>query len=201
MEIAIIGSGNVGGTLGKLWAAKGHQITFGVRDVSLLRGEFIPNTRFAVITEAIASSEVVVIATPANAVDEVIRGSSDWAGKTVIDTTNRLTPPSDDSTGSQAQDIARLIPGAHVVKAFNTLGANNFANPVFNGIPASMFLCGDDSGAKAKAAELIRELGFDVVDVGDLSFAPLLESLAKLWILMARGGYGRDFAFKVLKRS
>ncbi len=195
MNITVVGVGNVGGTLGKLWAARGHQVIFGVRDTRLLHGESIPNTEFQSIPEAIASSEIVVIATPANAVEEVLR-VGEWQGKIVVDTTNRLT----DTPGSQAQDIARLIPGAFVVKAFNTLGANNFPNPVFNGIPASMFICGDNTAAKAKVADLIRELGFEVEDVGDLSFAPLLESLAKLWIFMARGGYGRDFAFKILKR-
>ncbi len=200
MKISIIGAGNVGGTLGMLWAQKGHQITFGVRDVQsekllTLLSSIGKNVQAASMDEAILAGEVIVIATPANAIRQVLE-TGDWKGKIVIDTTNRLAPPE----GSIGLEIAEALPTAHVVKAFNTLGANNFPNPNFQGIAASMLICGDNPQAKQAVATLTRELGFDVVDVGEMSFAPHLEALAKVWIAMARGGFGRDFAFKVLKR-
>lgn len=203
MNIAIIGAGMVGGALGMLWAQKGHHITFGVRDATnekifSLLNSIGQNVQAASIPLAIANAEVIVIAVPATAVEEVVKTRAEWAGKIVIDTTNRFAPTN--SSDSVAQDMAGWLPESHIVKAFNSLGANNFASPDFNGIKASMFICGDDSNAKTTVAELINQLGFEVVDVGDLSFAPLLESLAKLWVAMARGGFGRDFAFKILKR-
>jgi predicted dinucleotide-binding enzyme len=92
-------------------------------------------------------------------------------------------------------------PGAKVVKAFNTTGAGNMANPRFGGEAASMFICGDDAAAKKTVASLAEALGFEAVDAGSLSQARLLEPLAMLWISMAYGfGRGPNIAFKLLRR-
>jgi len=103
-------------------------------------------------------------------------------------------------TTSAAEEIAKLIPAAHVVKCFNTLGASNFANPEFGGERASMFFCGDDASAKLTVAELGKQLGFDMVDAGPLLQARTLEPMALLWITMAMkyGGSTRS-AFRLLR--
>jgi predicted dinucleotide-binding enzyme len=97
--------------------------------------------------------------------------------------------------------VATWAPGARVVKVFNTTGANNMANPDFGGIAATMFYCGDDAEAKAAAARLAADLGFDPVDAGNLEQARLLEPLALLWIRLAYvQKQGREIAFKLLRR-
>ena len=120
-------------------------------------------------------------------------------GKILIDSTNRMIPAPPDTTGSAAGDIARSLSGAKVVKAFNTLGANNLTNLQFGSENASTFICGDDPEAKSKVAQLAQEVGFDAVDCGPLANAVLLESLTKLWVQISRS-YGREIAFKLLRR-
>lgn len=201
MKISVIGAGNVGGALGKLWAEKGHQVMFGVRDAAKIQ-PLLNDIRGLVeagsVVDAVAFGEVVVITVPWTAVYGVLE-QGDYAGKIVIDATNRFGQADGDTHPSAAEDIAARVPRASVVKAFNTLGANRFSQPDFAGQNASMFICGDDAQAKVTVGRLTAELGFDVVDCGDLSNAPLLENLAKLWIWLARNGFGRDIAFKLLQ--
>jgi len=87
------------------------------------------------------------------------------------------------------------------VKAFNTTGANNMADPIYHGEATTMFICGDDVAAKTAVTQLAQELGFDVADVGNLSKARLLEPLALVWISLAmQQGLGRNIAFKLVRR-
>jgi 8-hydroxy-5-deazaflavin:NADPH oxidoreductase len=103
---------------------------------------------------------------------------------------------------SAGEEVARWAKGAKVVKAFNTIGAPNFANPRFGAENASMFICGDDASAKSAVGKLAAELGLDVVDTGPLSASRWLEPLAMLWIHLAfKQGLGpTGHAFKLLRR-
>lgn len=200
MHIAIIGAGNVGGSLGKLWAAQGHQVMFATRDaasekIKTLLAEVGPNAQAGSAAEAVAFAEVVAITLPSAAIQEGLQATGDWTGKIVVDATNHFGPPRDQSL---AEEIAALT-GGRVVKAFNTIGANRYAHTHFGDQAASMFICGNDDQAKKVVSALAEALGFDVVDAGALDKAGLLESLAQLWVSLARGGYGRDIAFKLLK--
>lgn len=204
MRIGIIGAGNVGGTLGKLWAGAGHRVIFGVRDpqsekVHALLSWIGPNARAGTIGDAAQSGEVVVLAVGWAALSEVLAQTGDIAGKVLIDCTNRLAPSQPGSAPSAAEEVARLAPGARVVKAFNTLGAENLMDLRFDSQVASTFICGDDPEAKAVVKRLGEDLGFDVVDAGPLSAAEMIESLARLWIHLSRS-MGRDIAFKLLRR-
>jgi len=201
MKIAVIGAGNVGGALGGLFAEKGHEVVFGVRDPAAAK---VP--RAASVQEAAAFGEVVVLAVPWPAAQATIQEAGDLSGKIVVDCLNPLKPDlsglaigNDNSAG---EEVARWAKGAKVVKAFNTIGAANFANPKFGGESASMFICGDDAGAKATVGKLAAELGFDVVDAGSLVEARWLEAMAVLWIHLAFGqGLGpTGHAFKLLRR-
>jgi hypothetical protein len=88
-----------------------------------------------------------------------------------------------------------------VVKAFNTTGWENMADPIYHGEPTTMFICGDDAEAKAVVSDLATDLGFDVADTGPLSTARYLEPLAMVWIHLAIGQkQGRQIAFKIVKR-
>jgi 8-hydroxy-5-deazaflavin:NADPH oxidoreductase len=210
MRIAILGSGNVGGTLGRGWAKKGHEVTFGARDASdpklaNLLAETGGKARAAAIGQAAGSADVVALAVPWDAVASALRSAGSLQGKIVLDCTNPLKP---DMSGlevglstSGAEQVADLAAGAKVVKIFNTTGFNNMANPRYGNEPATMFYCGDDARAKAVAGQLAADLGFEPVDAGSLAEARLLEPYALLWIHLAvMQKLGRDIAFKLMRR-
>jgi len=123
----------------------------------------------------------------------------------VIDVTNPVLPDlsglSLGTTTSAAEQVAQWASGARVVKAFNTVGFNIMADPSFGASRALLFYCGDDAPAKQIVKSLAAELGFDPEDAGPLRQARLLEPFALLWISLAYGqGYGREFAFQLLRR-
>ncbi len=200
MKIAVIGAGNVGSTLGKLWAECGHEVSFGARDsnsakVGALRTSWA-GVVVASVAEAVKSAEAVVIAVPGSVVGDTVTESGDWSGKIVIDTTNRFG--ASDEFSSASEEIAQKSPGSRVVKAFNTIGYERYGRPTFGSERASMFLCGDDADAKSVVAGLIGELGFEPVDCGLLVNAAMLESLARLWISLAGDVDGRNIGFRLL---
>jgi predicted dinucleotide-binding enzyme len=210
MKIGIIGAGNVGGTLGKGWAKKGHQVFYGVqrprddkvRDLLTATG---PNARAGSPAEAASFGEVVLFATPWPATEAAVKSAGDLAGKVVIDCTNPLKPDLSGlavgHTTSGAEKVAAWAKGAKVFKAFNTTGFNIMADPVINGTRTVMFVCGDDAAAKPAVLRLASDLGFEAVDAGKLAQARLLEPWALLWISLAlQGSVGRDFGFAMLRR-
>jgi hypothetical protein len=202
MQIAIFGAGNVGSTLGHLWATGGHAITYGVRnpDSPKVRDALAntPNATASSFRDAAAVSEVIVNALPVNAIRPVFSSISDWKGKTIIDTANRFTPP--ENGLSSAEELAAITPGAAVVKAFNTIGYNILRDPTFGDRRATLVMCGDRAAAKGIVEGLACDLNFDVIDAGSLKNARLLEAMAELWVHLARE-YGRDIAFKLLRRN
>lgn len=203
MKIGVIGTGNIGGTLGKLWADQGHEIMFGMRDTQSAKVQTLLGPRAYVgrVAEATAFGEAVLLAVPGPAAQEAIQQGGNWSGKILIDATNRLVPTPPESMPSAAEDIARWAAGAKVVKAFNSAGVGIIARPQFGSQQADTFICGDDEAAKAVVARLAQEIGLGVVDCGPLTNAALVEALAKLWIQLAYPlGNGPDIAFKLLRR-
>jgi len=210
MNIGIIGSGNVGSTLGKAWARAGHKIKFGVRDsnkpevVALLK-EIGANASAGSVVEAAAFGEAVVLTTPWDATKAAIQSAGKLEGKIVVDCTN---PVKADLSGlapghdtSAAEQIAQWAKGARVVKCFNTTGASNMANPRYGDDRLLMLLAGNDAAAKATVFKLSNDLGFETIDAGNLEAARLLESLAMLWIHLAfKAGLGPNFGFQLLRR-
>jgi predicted dinucleotide-binding enzyme len=210
MNLGILGSGQVGGTLGVAWGSRGHFVCFGARDpqaekVQRLVGAAGFGARAGTIRAAAEFGDVLVLAPPWPAVPEVLQAAGDLAGKVLIDCTNPVTPDlkalAIGHTTSAGEEVAKLAPGAKVVKAFNTIGADHLAEPHFQAMPATMPVCGDDLEAKRAVARLAVELGWEVVDVGPLANARLLEPLAMYWIWLAvHGSMGRDFALKLLRK-
>jgi predicted dinucleotide-binding enzyme len=216
MNIAIIGAGNVGGALGKGWAKAGHKIFFGVRQPG--QGKTQPPlasigsaATSVLVPDAVRSAEVVVLATPWNAVPDVIATMGDVRGKIIIDCTNPLSlnaegslSLSHGSTTSGAEEIAQLATGARVAKAFNTYGWENFADsnyPGYGDVKPVMFYCSDDDEAKEIVEKLAKDLGFEPVDTGGLGMARSLEPLALLWIRLAvRRGRNPNFTWAMLRR-
>jgi NADPH-dependent F420 reductase len=207
MNIGILGTGNVGGTLGERFAKLGHHVFYGSREPEKL-SELVKRSgataRAVSIAEAVQSAEVVVVALPWTAVKSVLQ-SVNLTGKIVFDCVNPLLPDLSGvevgTTTSAGEQVAQWARGAKVVKIFNTTGSNNMANPNYGVTGASMFYCGDDKPAKEVARKLAAELGFDPVDSGPLSNARFLEPLAALWIWLAYpGGHGRDIVFQLVSR-
>jgi 8-hydroxy-5-deazaflavin:NADPH oxidoreductase len=162
MQIGILGGGRVGGSLAERWEAAGHDVTISTRDT---------------IAETAAGKEAVLLAVPATAAGDVLAAAGPLESTVVIDATNNL------SGGPDGAAIAAMAPGARVVKAFNTVFAQFFAEPPK---PApSLVYAGDDAAAKELVAGLIREAGFDPVDAGGSEATAQVEAFAKLVIGIA----------------
>ncbi len=203
MDIAIIGSGNVGGALATQWAKSGHNIYLGVQDSNNFKGKDLlknDHTYLATIPEAVANAEVVLIATPPFAIFEIIENMGDVSDKTIIDATNSIgkSPDPYKTVFHCLEDKTT----AKVVKCFNTTGFENILNPVYNGEGIDMFMAGDNDGAKTVANQLALDAGFgSCVDFGKADKVELLEKFALSWINLAiMQGHGRNIAFKLLKR-
>jgi len=211
MKIGIVGCGNVGGTLGKAWSKIGHVVLFGFRNASdpkalSLLAQSAPTAMAKTVAEAVAQSEVIVLATPWEATEAALINAGDLSGKVLIDATNPLLPGltglSIGTSESAGEKVAKWAKGARVVKAFNTVGFNIMADPHFPDGPAALPYCGDDPRAKQIVAKLSAELGFQPIDAGPLSQSRLLEPFALLWITLAlKQGFGREIGFKFMQRS
>lgn len=211
MKIGIIGSGNVGGALGSRWAKLGHEVVFGTRnpqgiDMQQLSAKASGKTSAAALADAATQGEVLLLATPWPATQQIVAGLGDLSGKILIDATNPIREDfsglTHGTTTSGGEQVAAWAKGAKVVKALNTVGANIMTDPAFEGHKPVMLYCGDDAEAKQVVKKLIDELVFEAVDAGPLTQARLLEPFAFLWITLAlKQGLGREFAFELLRRG
>lgn len=202
IRIAVLGAGNIGGTLGRKWVAAGHPVAFGVTDPGSARAEALradvgQTVAIGGIAEALEGAEVVVLAVPGAAVDALIRThSSNLAGKTVIDATNRM------GGGGAMNSVVALsaaAPTARVYRAFNSLGWENFVDPVFGGVQADLFYAGPEGDSRATVEQLIGEVGLRPVYVGGPDQVGVVDAVASLWFALALGqGKGRRLAFKML---
>lgn len=208
-RVAIIGAGNVGGSLGIRLSQSGHVVKFGVKpgsDVKALLAQ-CKDASATAPEEAAAWGEVVFLALPADVAVDVAKSlAGALAGKVVVDCNNPLTwkegpvwaPPAE---GSLAAAIAKAAPKARVVKGFNTFGAEFHKEPGRAGVAAQVFLAADDAEAKKLVSDVATRAGFDPVDAGPLRNASVLENVAMLWIHLATvGGRGRDFTFVMKTR-
>jgi predicted dinucleotide-binding enzyme len=211
MRIAILGSGNMGGALGHLFASAGHFVTYSfsrdAKKLERLARASGPRARTASPADAVRDADVVVLTVLWQHVPRVLRSAGNLRGKVVIDCTNPLTP-SDDALAvghrtSGAEIIARRARGARVVKAFNTIPAEllRAGVDVLPEQPAVCY-CGDDASAKRVTARIIRQLGFEPVDCGPLMSARYLEPLAMLVGELAYNqGKRPEVGLRILRRS
>jgi predicted dinucleotide-binding enzyme len=199
MRIAIIGAGNVGGGLGAALATAGHEVVFGVRDPDgdTARGAVAaaPGARATSPAGAIGGAEVIVVAIRPDAIAEVVGGLPPLDGRVVIDAMNRF---GGDPGRSTTQDLADLLPGARVVKAFNTIGFENLTTARDRATPAAMFVAGDDAAARLVAMDLAAELGFEPYDAGPLTNAKALEEMVRVWLALSKQ-HGRGVGFAISK--
>lgn len=199
VSIAVLGAGPVGRAIGGKWLKAGHRVTFGVRSPDarrdMVRETVGAEASVATVDHALAGAEVVLLALPAGAVEEVLARHADALdGLVVIDATNRLG----DGPMHALDSLAGALPRADLYRAFNHLGWENFAHPDF-GVSADLFYCGPQGESQKLVESLITDVGLRPVRVGDLASAGLLDGITRLWFALAQGqGYGRHLAFRTL---
>lgn len=208
MNIGIIGSGNMGGNLARLWVNAGHTIYITsnrIKNTKELANAIGKNICVTGLEELIRKSDVVLFAIPYEALSEIAKHKEKFNGKIIIDCINPLTPDALNMVigfnTSAGEEVAKLFPGSKVVKAFNVI-----ASPVLerddvriNSETPSAFFCGDDAGSKEIVSKLITDIGFEPVDSGALKNSRYLEPMAELLIQLAFAGLGANIGFKLLK--
>ena len=205
MKIAIIGTGNVGGTLAAKWANKGHDIYLGVRDMSSFKGKELlknPNTEACSIQEAVQKADVILLATPATMAIDVAKSLGDTSGKVIIDSMNIVMGRGPVGFTNTSDAILANTSTKDVVKCFNTTGFNNMANPKYGDQTLDAFVAGESVKGKEIAKQLSFDAGFaDCYDIGGNDKFELMEKFAFFWINLAMfQGQGREIGFKLLKR-
>jgi predicted dinucleotide-binding enzyme len=205
MTIAIIGTGNVGGALARGWSRAGQKIVLGVRGSASPEVEKLARETGAEVRtplDAAAGGDVVVLALPWHAAEGAVKALGGLKGKIVIDCMNPLTMKDGklgldrgfDTSGAEA--LAGWLPDARVVKTLNQVGAEMMEDNRRLPQRPVMFMAGNDAAAKATVASLLKNLGFEALDAGDLTKSRLLEPFGMVWINQALvQGKGRDWAF------
>ena len=191
MKIAVIGKGNIGGTLGSKWRAAGHDVVYGARDGS---GEGPGGAPVRGIGAALDGADVVLLAVPGPVVPDVVREQgAALAGKVVIDAVNRMGgAPEYDSRAL----IAAAAPSARYVRAFNSLGWENFADP----LPGANLFFAADPEARAAAEELIAAVGLEPAFLGDATATATVDGLLPLWFALVRqNGGNRKIALRIVR--
>jgi predicted dinucleotide-binding enzyme len=184
VNIAIIGTGNVGSALASSLSSTGERVTLAARD-ERKTADTAARLGLAAATprDAAAGADLVVLAVPGDALAAVAADLGDEVrGKIVVDVTNQMNP--DLTAASNAERLQELLPDAPVVKAFNTAFASIQADPRRPGFPADGYVAADDAAAKQMVLELVKSIGFRPVDAGALSAARMLEGMA--WLNISR---------------
>lgn len=189
-KIGIIGDGNVGGALARGLTRAGHEVQAVGKDADAIR-------------KAASWAEVVVLAVPFGAIDDVVNVAGDAiGGKPLVDATNALDANMNLALGfttSGAEELQKKLPKARVVKAFNTVFAQHMESGRLGEKPLSAFVAADDATAKQAVLELARGIGFDAIDAGPLKSARQLEPLAFFNIQLGYVlGMGTQIGFKLL---
>jgi 8-hydroxy-5-deazaflavin:NADPH oxidoreductase len=203
MSITILGAGNMARSLAGLFAAAGYEVVLGSRDVAKAQAAASTlgaRVRSAGVKNAAAASDTIILAVPFDAVAATIAAAGGLAGKTIVDITNPLTADYQGltigHTTSAAEEIQKLAPQAKVVKAFNTVFAQVLQNGgKAGGVPATIFIAGDDEAANEAVAAIVRKSGLVAIATGPLKMARYLEPLGGLNVALGYGrGFGTDIA-------
>ena len=212
MQIGIIGSGIVAQTLGAGFLKHGDQVVLGTRSPDKLDSWQAENPlgKVGSFEDAARFGELVVLAVRGSAAEQALRasGQENLRDKTVIDATNPIAddPPQDGVlsffTGLDESLLERLqaaFPEARLVKAFNSVGAGRMVNPDFPEGRPSMFICGNDEGARNQVAAVLDRFGWDTEDMGTAKAARAIEPLCMLWCIPGFRNDEWGHAFKMLR--
>ena len=212
MKIGILGSGTVGQTLGAGFLKHDHSVMLGTRDPQKPEVQKwlqdTPGAKAGTFQETARFGELLVLATGGNVAADAISlaGADNFNGKTVMDATNPISGPPAGGilpffTGpndSLAERIQAQLPQAHIVKAFNSVGANRMVNPSYRQGKPTMFYCGDHDAAKESVRAIIEQFGWQPCDCGGIVAARAIEPLCILWCSRGFQHNQWDHAFSLL---
>ena len=212
MRVGVLGSGEVGQSLGDGFVKHRHEVMLGTRDTAKLADWAARNTsaRVGSFAEAAEFGEIVVLAVTGKAASAALglAGKKNLAGKPIIDATNPIAdaPPVNGvlsfftkQNESLMEQLQEEFPKSHFVKAFNSVGSDLMISPRFDGGRPTMFICGNDSSAKKVVTEVLDQFGWETLDMGSAEAARAIEPLAILWCIP---GFLRNewtHAFKLLR--
>jgi predicted dinucleotide-binding enzyme len=214
MKIGIIGSGMVGQVLAKAFKAEGHSVVLGTRNTSkedLVKFNKETNISVATFEDTAKQAELIVLCTKGSAAEEAIKlsGINNFSNKIVIDTTNPIADNVPPTNGvlhfftsleeSLMERIQKQIPDAKLVKAFNSVGNVFMYKPKFHDGKPTMFICGNDDGAKKTVTDILTAFGHETEDMGKLEAARAIEPLCILWCIPGFIRNQWNHAFKLLK--
>jgi predicted dinucleotide-binding enzyme len=186
MKVAVIGAGNIGGTIGGKWKAAGHEVTYGLREPAKKEGA-------KSIDKALGDADVILLALPGNAVvDFAQEHRKKLDGKIIIDASNNFGAPSFNSW----HELAKVIPNALMYRVFNSYGSEIFANPSVGGQKPDMFYAGPEKDASV-VERLIEDVGLRPVRVGGMDAVDVVDGVLRLWFTLAKSR-GRRIAFRLI---
>ncbi len=200
-RLAVLGAGNIGGTLGRKWSEAGHQVAFGVSHPDGEKARSLRNQLGTAVTidttaNVLPDADIVLFAIPGAAMDETITANAvTLDGKLIIDSANRMG----NATNNSLATFQQFTPRARVYRAFNSLPWEVFADPDFNGIQADLLYAG---GAADRMAieQLIGDIGLRPIYAGDIDQFGVVDSVLGLFFALGiKQGRGRHLAFKVLE--
>jgi 8-hydroxy-5-deazaflavin:NADPH oxidoreductase len=211
MKVGVLGSGDVAKSLAEGFIKHGHQTMIGTRDAAKLAEwqRNNPKARVGSFNETAAFGEVLALAVKGSVAADVLgmAGVANLEGKLVMDACNPIAdaPPVngvlkffttlDDSLMERLQ---RAFPKAQFVKAFNSVGNGEFVNPQYKAGRPTMFICGNDDGAKVVTAQVLEQFGWETADMGKVESARAIEPLCMLWCILGFTKNEWTHAFKLL---
>lgn len=204
MNIAVIGTGNVGGALAQAWAKAGHTVRLGVRNPESYKGkedlENTPGITTHSIPEAVAASEVVLIAIVPEATKALAETLGDVSDKVIIDAMNSLQTRAE-GFNNTTEALLSWTNCKDIAKCFNSTGYVNLVNPEYDAKGVDMFVAGDSQKAKDIAVQLAKDAGFEACyNLGGSDKFDLLERITELWLTLAMNTNNWNIALKVLQR-
>jgi predicted dinucleotide-binding enzyme len=213
-KIGVIGSGIVGQTLANGFIKYGYDVMIGTNSPGKrdeLKAKTHGKAKVGTFEDVAAFGEIIVLATKGTAAEKAVTlaGIARLAGKTIIDTTNPIAeaPPVNGvlqyftaMNDSLMERLQRTAPEAHFVKAFSCVGNAFMVNPDFDGVKPTMFICGNNDGAKAAVRQILAQFGFEVEDAGKVEGARAIEPLCILWCVPGFLSNSWSHAFKLLRK-
>jgi predicted dinucleotide-binding enzyme len=214
MKVGILGSGHVAKALASGFLKHGHEVMLGTRDAGKLAEFKAENSKAKIgaFAETAKFGQTIVLAVKGSASADALRaaGAANLSGKTVIDTTNPITdaPPVNGVLNffttfdnSLLERLQREFPQAQLVKAFNSVGSDLMVDPQFAGGKPTMFICGNDEGAKKTVKGILDQFGWETADMGTVEAARAIEPLCALWCIPGFRENRWNHAFKLLRKD
>jgi predicted dinucleotide-binding enzyme len=212
MKVGILGSGDVAKALVKGFLRQGHEVMMGTEHFEKL-GEIQnqePTLKVGTFKDAAQFGEIIALCVRGLAAEEIVsKVKEHLENKIILDTTNPIAPePPEagvikfftDLRNSLMERLQKVVPSAKFVKVFNCVGASMMVNPDLGGATPTMFICGNDAGAKTKATEILTLFGWETKDLGTVEAARAIEPLSILWCIPGFTENSWNHAFKLLKK-